>query len=147
MGRIRYGRIPTYSYSGKLRISHGIGARVVSRFRVILWGRLGMTVSDKACIAVIAVVEASPSTAWAAPPSSGGLVHFLFVPCFGHGQLQRNSGMASRTFIFLREGAPWVYTWVSRSRLVFVLHVGSIVSRGARLYRLRCLRYRSWLAV
>ena len=72
----------------KLRLGGpGIGARVVSRFRVILRGRLGMTVSDKACIAVREVVGASPSTVWAAPPSCGGLVRFLFVPCFGQGQL------------------------------------------------------------
>ena len=71
----------------KLRLGPGIGARVVLQFRVILRGRLGMTVSDKACIAVRAVVGASPSTVWAAPPSCSGLVRFLFVPCFGQGQL------------------------------------------------------------
>ena len=41
--------------------------------------------------------------------------------------------MASRAFIFLSEGAPWVRTWVSRGRLVFVLHGGGIAVKCARM--------------
>ena len=41
---------------GKLRLGPGIGARVGSRFRGILRNGLGITVSDKTCITVIAVV-------------------------------------------------------------------------------------------
>ena len=46
----------------KLRLGPGIGARVVSRFLVVFRNGLGITVSDKTCITVIAVVRASPFT-------------------------------------------------------------------------------------
>ena len=41
--------------------------------------------------------------------------------------------MASRAFIFLSKRAPWVRTWVSRGRFVFVLHAGGIAGKCARM--------------
>ena len=61
--------LPLLVTVGKLRLGPEVGARVVSQLCVILRNGLGITVSDKTCITVIAVVRASPSTACAASSS------------------------------------------------------------------------------